>query len=352
MLAPTPCSWSARYAAPLARSSRHRRGTKRVVARRWIWLAIAARDRRRGVLDGRRRPPARRQPRRLRAGRRSPRRSASRSRTTRCGSCAGSSTCAARTCRVPVGVERARVRRRAVAVDHSRRSSASSSRATCCASCTTCPRPQTAPIVVAERVTRSDRAARARGRSASRPTASDPTLVIVAGALIALGLVLLAWPRPTRALIDLVTRPRRLRRLRAPLHETLRRARRRCAGRGRSRVATLIAVPAWGCECVGFALICNAFPGAHVDLGLAMVIYAGDHDRRRAVVPARWARCHRGRDDARAGRGAASSTASTALAATLLTRLATLWFAVAARRRCSSRSRAGASHAIAGPSAT
>ena len=33
-------------------------------------------------------------------------------------------------------------------------------------------------------------------------------------------------------------------------------------------VATLIAVPAWGFECLGFALITNAFPGAHVDLGL------------------------------------------------------------------------------------
>ena len=35
-----------------------------------------------------------------------------------------------------------------------------------------------------------------------------------------------------------------------------------------------IGVVAWLCECVGFAAIVNAFPGCHVGLGLAMAIYA------------------------------------------------------------------------------
>ena len=88
--------------------------------------------------------------------------------------------------------------------------------------------------------------------------------------------MLLAWPRPTRALIDLVTRP-------AQAAAPPRAAPRVVYGssvvavpaRRRSCSRPLIAIPAWGCECVGFALICDAFPGAHVDLGLAMVIYAG-----------------------------------------------------------------------------
>ena len=94
-------------------------------------------------------------------------------------------------------------------------------------------------------------------------------------------------------------------------------------------VATAIAIPAWGCECVGFALIVNAFPGAHVDARPRDGDLRRDDDRRRAVVPARRARCHRGRDDDVAGDAARrSSIAATALDATLLTRLATLWFAV------------------------
>jgi uncharacterized protein (TIRG00374 family) len=88
----------------------------------------------------------------------------------------------------------------------------------------------------------------------------------------------------------------------------------------------LIAIPAWACECVGFYLICGGFSGAHVDLGLAMVIYAGTTiagalsflpgglgvtEGMMTLALVRW-RLDR----------------ATAVAATLLTRLATLWFAV------------------------
>jgi glycosyltransferase 2 family protein len=186
------------------------------------------------------------------------------------------------------------------------------------------PAPRTAPIVVAERV--SDLIAllclAVVGVAAYGIT---PTFVLAAGALIAVGLVLLAWQRPTRALIDFVTGPARLRRLREPLHETLGHLSSLCRP-GPLALATLIAVPAWACECLGFYLICRGFPGADVDLGLAMVIYAGTTiagalsflpgglgvtEGTMTLALVRW---HLDR--------------ATAVAATLLTRLATLWFAV------------------------
>jgi uncharacterized protein (TIRG00374 family) len=186
------------------------------------------------------------------------------------------------------------------------------------------PAPRTAPIIVAERVTDLI-ALLCLAVVGVAAYGVDPTLVIAAGALIAVGLVLLAWQRPTRALIDLVTRPGRLRRLREPLHETLGHLSSLCRP-GPLALATLIAVPAWGCECVGFAVICDGFPGAHVGLGLAMVIYAGTTiagalsflpgglgvtEGMMTLALVRW-RLDR----------------ATAVAATLLTRLATLWFAV------------------------
>jgi uncharacterized protein (TIRG00374 family) len=186
------------------------------------------------------------------------------------------------------------------------------------------PAPHTAPIVVAERVTDLI-ALLCLAVVGVAGYGISPTFVLAAGALIVVGLVLLAWQRPTRALIDLVTRPAKLRRLREPLHETLGHLSSLCRP-GPLVLATLIAVPAWACECVGFYLICSGFPGAHVDLGLAMVIYAGTTiagalsflpgglgvtEGMMTLALVRW---HLDR--------------ATAVAATLLTRLATLWFAV------------------------
>jgi uncharacterized protein (TIRG00374 family) len=207
------------------------------------------------------------------------------------------------------------------------------------------PAPKTAPIVVAERV--SDLIAllllAVIGVAAY---GVDPALVIGAGALILAGLLLLAWPRPTRALIDLATSPRRLRRLRAPLHETLVGLSALCRP-GPLLVATLIAVPAWAFECVGFALICDAFPGVHVDLGLAFVIYAGTTIAGALSFLPGGLGVTEGAMTLALVRGASKLDPSTAVAATLLTRLATLWFAVAlgvvflaiARRRIAGRSR-------------
>jgi len=206
------------------------------------------------------------------------------------------------------------------------------------------PAPRTAPIVVAERVTDLI-ALLVLAIIGVGVYGVDPTLVAVAGAVIGVGLVLLAWPTPTHGLIDLVTRPKRINKLREPLHETLRGLGALCRPVPLI-VATLIAIPAWGLECVGFALICNAFPGAHVDLGLAMVIYAGTTIAGALSFLPGGLGVTEGAMTLALVEGAAKLDRATAVAATLLTRLATLWFAVAigvillavARRRIASRS--------------
>src|SRR5262249_42712401 len=97
--------------------------------------------------------------------------------------------------------------------------------------------------------------------------------VVAAGAVTAAGILVLAWRRAAHAVIALVGR--------LPL-----------AGRIAPNLldsydhmellvrplplawATLLGTLAWMCECVGFALIVNGFPGAHVPVGLATLIYA------------------------------------------------------------------------------
>ena len=188
------------------------------------------------------------------------------------------------------------------------------------------PAPRTAPIVIAERVTDLI-ALIVLSLIGVAAYGVDPRLVGAAGALVAIGLVLLAWPRPTRALIDLVTRPARLRRLREPLHESLGHLAALCRP-ARLVVGTAIAIPAWSCECLGFAVICNAFPGAHVEVGLATVIYAGTTIAGALSFLPGGLGVTEGAMTLALVDGSHVDKA-TAVAATLLTRLATLWFAVA-----------------------
>ena len=79
------------------------------------------------------------------------------------------------------------------------------------------PATRTAPIVIAERVT-DVIALLALAVAGVAAYGIAVTLVISAVGVIAAGLVLLAWPRPTRALIDLATYPAAVRRFRDPLH--------------------------------------------------------------------------------------------------------------------------------------
>jgi uncharacterized protein (TIRG00374 family) len=153
------------------------------------------------------------------------------------------------------------------------------------------------------------------------------TLVAIAGIAIGFGLVLLAWERPTRWLIDRLTAPAFARRLREPLQQIYGGLAALC----RPSVlipATLIAIPAWACECVGFAAIVNAFPGAHVDLGLAMVIYAATTIAGALSFLPGGLGVTEGAMTAMLVASASGVDKALAFDATLLTRLATLWFAV------------------------
>jgi uncharacterized protein (TIRG00374 family) len=188
------------------------------------------------------------------------------------------------------------------------------------------PATATAPIVVAERVTDLI-ALLSVAVIGVAVYGVQTTLVMVAAALISFGLVLLAWPRPTRALIDLVTKPRFTSRFRKPMHEMYGGLAALCRPK-LLVIATLIAIPAWGAECVGFALIVNAFTGAQVALGLAMVIYAA------TTIAGALSFLPGGLGVTEASmtillvQGSARLDRATAVDATLLTRLATLWFAV------------------------
>jgi uncharacterized membrane protein YbhN (UPF0104 family) len=189
------------------------------------------------------------------------------------------------------------------------------------------PASRTAPIVIAERV--SDLVALLVLAVIGVALYGVATgLVVAGGAVIAFGLVLLAWPRPTRWLIDFATRPQALRKLRVPLHETYDGLAALCRPK-MLLAATAIAVPAWGCECVGFALIVNGFPGAHVGLGLAMVIYASTTIAGALSFLPGGLGVTEGAMTVLLVEGSSHLDSPTALDATLLTRITTLWFAVA-----------------------
>jgi uncharacterized protein (TIRG00374 family) len=153
------------------------------------------------------------------------------------------------------------------------------------------------------------------------------SLVIAAGAVVGLGLVVLAWPALAHRLGELATRPRRLQRFRPRVRELV------DGLAALSRPTTLawstaLSALAWLCECVGFALIVAAFPGTAVPLGLAILIYAA------TTIAGALAFLPGGllvTEAAMTGLLVAASHGvdqPTAAAATILTRLATLWLAV------------------------
>jgi uncharacterized protein (TIRG00374 family) len=185
----------------------------------------------------------------------------------------------------------------------------------------------TAPIVVAERVT-DLLGVLLVALIGVAVYGIETTVVIAAGVLVGSLLVMLAWPRLTTALIAFVTRPRAIARFRAPLLELYGNLAALCHPRVLVP-ATLIAVPAWLCECVGFSIIIDGFPGAHCSLGLAMVIYAATTIAGALSFLPGGLGVTEGAMTLLLVRSAAHLDESTATAATLLCRLATLWFAVA-----------------------
>lgn len=188
------------------------------------------------------------------------------------------------------------------------------------------PATRTAPIVVAERVT-DLLALLVLSVIGVAAYGIARTLVLAAAALVTVGLVLLASPRPTRALIELATQPAIVRRFRAPALELYGNLATLCRP-STLAAATALAVPAWGCECVGFALIANAFPGAHIALGLAFVIYAATTIAGALSFLPGGLGVTEGAMTMLLVSGSAGLDRGAALDATLLTRLATLWFAV------------------------
>ena len=186
---------------------------------------------------------------------------------------------------------------------------------------------RSAPIVIAERVT-DLLALLILGLAGVAFYGVARSMVVAGAAVIAVGFVVLAWPRLAHVVIALVCRPRPLQRF-APrllgMYDGL-------ATLLRPRPlswATALALIAWLAECVGFSLIISGFPGAAVPLGLATLIYAattiagalsflpGGLLVTEASMTLLLIESSGGMDQA------------TAVAATILTRLATLWFAVA-----------------------
>lgn len=152
-------------------------------------------------------------------------------------------------------------------------------------------------------------------------------MALAGAAVIGAGLVVLSWPRLARGSIRLVTWPRALRGMAPKLLEMYD----GLALLVRPRPlawSTGLAVVAWLAECLGFALILSAFPGVDVPVGLATLIYAvttvagalsflpGGLLVTEATMTLLLVQSAHGMDQ------------PTAVAATILTRLATLWFAV------------------------
>ena len=188
------------------------------------------------------------------------------------------------------------------------------------------PMTRTVPIVIAERVT-DLLALLILGLVGVALYGVARGMVIAGAVVIVCGLLVLSWPSLARACIDLLCRPAFLRKYADRLHEFY------------NGLATLVrptpllwssalGVLAWLAECVGFALIVSAFPGTDVPLGLATLIYAattvagalsflpGGLLVTEATMTMLLVQSSQGMDEA------------TAVAATILTRLATLWFAV------------------------
>lgn len=152
---------------------------------------------------------------------------------------------------------------------------------------------------------------------------------IVAGAALLLlgGLVVLAWAPLAHRAITFLCKPRPLRNVGTRLIQIYDGVAELVRPRPLSR-ATGLAALAWLAECVAFAVICAGFAGTDVPLGLATLIFAA------ATLAGALSFLPGGLLVTEAGmtlllvRVAGGFDEPTAVAATILTRLATLWFAV------------------------
>ena len=188
------------------------------------------------------------------------------------------------------------------------------------------PMERTVPIVIAERVT--DLVSLVVLAVIGVALYGVALNLVLAGAgMVAIALVVISWRRLSYAVIDVIGRPRAMRPIAAKLRQIydnlgwLVRT-------GPLAWATALAVVAWLAECVGFALIVRSFPGAYVSLGLAMLIYAA------TTVAGALSFLPGGLIVTEASmvlllvHSAQGLDKPAAVAATILTRLCTLWFGV------------------------
>jgi uncharacterized protein (TIRG00374 family) len=185
---------------------------------------------------------------------------------------------------------------------------------------------RTAPVVVAERLT--DLLALVLLSLAGVALYGVAAPVVIGGAaFVGIGLVVLSNRRLAHVAIGLVTRPQRFQRFASRLRDAYDHLE-RLVRPGPLGWATALAVVAWLCECVGFALIVGGFPGASVSLGLATVIYAATTIAGAfSFLPGGLLVTEGAMIFLLVSRATGLDQAG-AVAATLVTRLCTLWFAV------------------------
>jgi uncharacterized protein (TIRG00374 family) len=186
---------------------------------------------------------------------------------------------------------------------------------------------KSAPIVIAERVTDlTALVALALVGVAIYGVAVGAT--IASAAVVTAGLVILSWPRVARGIIHLATRPAFARRFRDRILEVYDGITALCRP-ARLATATAIGGVGWLCECVGFALIVEGFPGASIDVGLAMLIYAVTTIVGALSFLPGGLGITEGAMTLLLVQSAQGLDTPTAIAASVLCRLATLWFGVA-----------------------
>jgi uncharacterized membrane protein YbhN (UPF0104 family) len=177
---------------------------------------------------------------------------------------------------------------------------------------------RSAPVVIAERVTDLTALVVLAGIGVAIYGIAV-TATVTSAAVIALGLVVLGWPRLAHAMIRAVTRPRFAARFRDRLLEIYDGIAALCRP-ARLAAATAIGGVGW--------MIVHGFPGASIDVGLAMLIYAVTTIVGALSFLPGGLGITEGAMTLLLVQSAQGLDTPTALAASVLCRIATLWFGV------------------------
>jgi glycosyltransferase 2 family protein len=184
----------------------------------------------------------------------------------------------------------------------------------------------TAPVVIAERLTDLVGLV-VLGLAGVALYGVAVPVVLASSLVVALGLFVVSWKPLAHTVIDQLARIGPIGRV-APrirqMYDTLS----SLVSPAPLAWGTGLGVLAWLCECIGFALIVKGFPGADISWGLATLIYAV------TTVAGALSFLPGGLGVTEASmtlllvKSASGVDQPTAIAATILTRLCTLWFAV------------------------